>query len=244
MPIRTSAIIPPSSALPHVVSFSICLAACQVPPDPIYYPGTPHPHPRVRPSVVPSNPDPRVNPSARRQGTLRASATIPPSACQVPRSARQLLSRRQLLFALPRVRYRLARSTTSSARQVPPIPIRASATTIPVSYYPPFHASGSLSVRYPLIRIRPSARGVFALPRVRHPLTRSARQLLYPFPRRQVPIRLSHLRQPLSSAAIRPAACQVPPDYSTIPSSARQVPPIPPLYPPSARQVPPIPIRA
>ena len=105
------------------------------------------------------------------------------------------------------VRYRLTRSTVPPpTRQVPRI--RASATTISASYYPPFHASGSVSVRYPCQVPRPDP---FRDPHVSY----------YP-------------SQPSSSAAIRPAACQVPPDHYTIPSFARQVPPIPPL---SAREL-------
>ena len=91
-----------------------------------------------------------------------------------------------------------------AACQVPPDPI----------HHPPSHASGTGSVTVK------SPRQV--------PLTR-------PLPRLRPDPHVSYYpSQPSSSAAIRPAACQVPPDHSTIPSSVRQVPPIPPL---SARQV-------
>ena len=107
----------------------------------------------VRPAArqVPLHPRPRVSyypPCARHPPIpIRASALPRGISCYAPchaspltRFARQLYPtfvspsvRRQLLFALPRVRYCLTQSTTipSSARQVPPHPRPH------VSYYPP-----------------------------------------------------------------------------------------------------------
>ena len=122
----TPSTIPPSSALPHVVSFSIRLAVCQVSP------GTPHPHPReVRNPPIP----------------------IPATAGYPPRRLLSPLPRvRFHPYSHPLVSYYFP--SEDSAHQVTPpsarqllFSFRASGTRTPhphprVSYYPPFRASG------------------------------------------------------------------------------------------------------
>ena len=139
-------------------------------------------------------------------------------------------------YPSPRVSYYFP-----SARQVPPIPIRASAT-IPL---PRVSCPPSPSARQLLSRPRASA--TIFLPRVRYPPSPSARQLLSPFRASAAPhphprvsyypaFRASGMRQALPlpvrasaffEAAIRPAARQVPPLLCAS---------VPPLLP-SARQL-------
>ena len=143
---------------------------------------------------APPTPGPRVSLSA---AAIRPAARPRQAPPHLPSSARQFPP-----YSHAHVSYYFLSATT--------ILIRASATIpLPRVRYPPppsarqqVRPSVSVVSTTPDPRVSLSARRqlLFALPRVNHPLTRSARQLLSPLPRVRRRV-LSHLRQPFRTSS-------------------------------------------